>query len=188
MIFGYARVSTTGQALHGNSLEEQISVLQEHNCDEIITEAYTGKTMDRPEFNKLYDRLHSGDTLIVTKLDRLARTVIEGVQTVQDLSDKGVSVDILNMGRVENTPLGKTILTVMLAFAELERDMIAERTQEGKRRSGNYGGRIAKFPEAQAKHAVELLSSHSYSEVERLTGISKSTLQRYKKKYENQEA
>ena len=78
-------------------------------------------------------RLHSGDTLVVTKLDRFARTVIEGVLTVRTLFERGVKVHILNIGLIENTLTGNLILTVFLAFAEFERGMIIERTQAGEK-------------------------------------------------------
>ena len=118
MIYGYARVSTAGQSRDGNSLEDQTTALQQYGCQKIITEAYSGKTMERPEFQKLLKRLQAADTLVVTKLDRFARTAIDGVQTVRTLFDRGVRVHILNMGLVENTLTGNLILTVMLAFAE----------------------------------------------------------------------
>lgn len=132
MIYGYARVSTVGQKRDGNSLEEQVTTLKRHNCDEIVYEAYTGKTMDRPKFKELLAKLKSGDMLVVTKLDRFARTAVEGVQTVRELFDRGVTVRIDNMGLIENTLTGNLILTVMLAFAEYERGVIVERTQTGK--------------------------------------------------------
>lgn len=96
MIYGYARVSTIAQCKNGNSLEEQNEALTAYGCNEIITETYTGKTTERPQFNELLKRLHSGDTLVVTKLDRFARTVIEGVLTVRTLFERGVKVHILN--------------------------------------------------------------------------------------------
>ena len=88
--------------------------------------------MERPAFQALLDKLKASDTLVVTKLDRFARTAIDGVQTVRSLFERGVKVHILNMGTVENTLTGNLILTVMLAFAEYERGMIVERTQTGK--------------------------------------------------------
>ena len=97
MIYGYARVSTIAQCKNGNSLEEQNEALTAYGCNEIITETYTGKTTERPQFNELLKRLHSGDTLVVTKLDRFARTVIEGVLTVRTLFERGVKVHILNI-------------------------------------------------------------------------------------------
>lgn len=186
MIYGYARVSTLGQSRDGNSLEEQINALKEYGCEEIVTEAFSGKTMDRPEFQKLISKLREGDTLVVTKLDRFARTTIEGVQTVQDLFHKGIKVHILNMGLVEDTNIGRLILTIMLAFAEYERGMIVERTQLGKsiaKQNPNFReGRPKKYSQIQIDHAVSLLrQGHSYKEVSAITGISKSTLVRAKR-------
>lgn len=133
MIYGYARVSTKGQERSGNSLSDQLAALQRYGCGEIIEEAYSAKTMNRPEFAKLLERLQPGDTLVVTKLDRFARTTIEGIQTVKELFERGVRVHVLNMGLIENTLVGNLILTVMLAFAEYERGMIVERTEAGKK-------------------------------------------------------
>lgn len=129
---GYGRVSTNGQATNGNSLEDQRRKLEDAGCDEIVTEAYTGTKMDRPKFTKLVDELLPGDTLVVCKLDRFARTASEGSELVKDLLARGINVHILNMGLIENTPTGRLILNVLLSFAEFERDMIVERTSEGK--------------------------------------------------------
>lgn len=186
MIVGYARVSTAGQSRDGNSLEEQVAALTGYGCQEIVTEACSGKTMDRPQFTSLLRRLESGDTLVVTKLDRFARTTIEGVQTVRELFERDVKVHILNIGLIENTLTGNLILTVFLAFAEYERGMIVERTQTGKaiaRMQPDYReGRPKKYRPAQINHALELLSSgKTYRQVEEITGISKSTLVRAKR-------
>ena len=185
MIYGYARVSTLTQSRDGNSLEDQVNALKEYGCQEIVTEAFSGKTMHRPEFQKLLSRLEKSDTLVVTKLDRFARTTIEGVQTVQDLFNRGIKVHILNMGLVEDTNIGRLILTIMLAFAEYERSMIIERTQNGKmiaKQAPSFKeGRPKKYSQIQIKHALSLLEQgHSYKEVVAITGISKSTLIRNK--------
>lgn len=132
MRYGYGRVSTKGQEQNGNSLEDQRAKLAEAGCDEIILEAYTGTKMNRPKFNKLLEKLEKGDTLVVCKLDRFARTAREGLEVVETLMERGVRVHILNMGLIEDTPMGRVILTVMLAFAQFERDSIVERTQDGK--------------------------------------------------------
>lgn len=186
MIYGYARVSTATQGRDGNSLEDQIKALRAYGCDEIIKEAFTGKTMDRPAFSDLLNRLTANDTLVVCKLDRFARNTVHGVQTVQDLFSRGVNVEILNMGRIDNTLTGNLILQIMLAFAEYERGMIVERTQSGKaiaRQNPNYReGRPHKFSPQQIELALNLLSEgKTYKEVEAMTGISKSTLIRAKK-------
>ena len=186
MIYGYARVSTATQSRDGNSLEEQSAALVSYGCQEIITESFTGKTMDRPKFQELLNRLQANDTLVVCKLDRFARTAIEGVQTVKELFERGIKVHILNMGLIENTLTGNLILTVMLAFAEYERGMIVERTQMGKaaaRQNPNFkDGRPRKFSSAQIALALNILNNgKTYREVENMTGISKSTLLRAKK-------
>lgn len=187
MIYGYARVSTIAQSRDGNSLEEQTAALTEYGCQEIITEAYTGKTVERPRFAELLSRLQSGDTLVITKLDRFARSNIEGVQTVRELFARDVKVHILNIGPIENTLTGNLILTVFLAFAEFERGMILERTQNGRAvarmQPGYREGRPPKYKPAQISHALELLSSGMiYRRVRELTGISKSTLIRARRK------
>lgn len=129
---GYARVSTAGQASNGNSLEDQENKLRDSGCDEIMLEAFTGTKMNRPKFTKVLEELKSGDTLVVCKLDRFARTASEGSELVKSLLNRGVKVNILNMGLIENTPTGRLILNVLLSFAEFERDMIVERTSDGK--------------------------------------------------------
>ena len=188
MIYGYARVSTAGQSKDGNSLEDQTKALQAYGCQEIITESYTGTSMKRPQFSALFQRLQTGDTLVVTKLDRFARTAIDGVSTVRELFERGVRVHILNMGLIENTLTGNLILTVILAFAEYERGMIVERTQTGKavaRQDPNYReGRPKKYLPGQIDHALDLLQSgKTYRQVENMTGISKSTLVRARNRH-----
>ena len=131
---GYGRVSSKGQETNGNSLEDQKNKLIEAGCaeEDIVLETYTGTKMDRPKFTKLVGELELGDTLVVCKLDRFARTASEGSELVKSLLARGVNVHILNMGLIENTPTGRLILNVLLSFAEFERDMIVERTSEGK--------------------------------------------------------
>lgn len=180
MIYGYARVSTVRQMKNGNSLEDQIAKLKEAGALEVVCDSYTGTKMERPEFSALLDRLQPGDKLIVTKLDRFARTAVEGGAIVKELHEKGVTIHILNMGIADNTPMGKLMVTMLLAFAEFERDMIVERTQSGKAIAKANGkrvdGRPKKFKPEQMEHAMQLLTDNSFTEVERMTGISKSTL------------
>lgn len=186
MKYGYARVSTKGQALKGNSLEEQVSKLKEEGCTEIYEEAFTGTKTERPQFQELLSKLKEGDTLVVTKLDRFARSLSQGSQIVDELIQKGITVDILNLGRVNNSPQNKLIRNMFFAFAEFERDMIVERTQEGKavakQQPDFREGRPNKYTKKQMEHALKLLETHSYTQVEGMTGISKSTLIRAKKK------
>lgn len=186
MIYGYARVSTKGQAKDGNSLEAQEKALRESGANEIYVDAFIGTKTDRPEFDKLMDKIQKGDTLIVTKLDRFARSMTQGSELVSDLIEKGIKVYILNIGVMDNTPSSKLIRNVFFAFAEFERDMIVERTMEGKaiaKQNPDFReGRPKKYSRKQIEHALELLESNSYKQVEDMTGISKSTLIRAKKK------
>jgi DNA invertase Pin-like site-specific DNA recombinase len=191
MKYGYARVSSLVQ-LKGNSLEEQKQELLKAGVlpENIVEEQYSGKTTDRPLFKELLSRLQSGDSLVCCKLDRFARNVEDGLKTVRELVEQGVTVDILNLGRIDNTATGKLILTIMLAFAEFERNMILERTAAGRavaRTKEGYCEGRPRIARAKINHAMNLLVSHSYSEVSEMTGISKSTLQRYLRERRHEE-
>ena len=186
--WGYGRVSTPKQATKGNSLEEQKQALRDAGVpdENIVIDQYTGKKMDRPNFTRLLEKLQPGDSLVVTKMDRFARTATEGGAIVKALQEKGVIIHILNMGVLDDTAMGRLIVMMLLAFAEFERDMIVERTQAGRDSAREKGvrvdGRPLKFPKAQLDHAMDLLSEHSYTEVARMTGISRSTLTREKRR------
>lgn len=134
MRYGYGRVSSRGQKLYGMSLEDQVDKLMAAGVqrENIYLDTYTGHTMERPGFDDLLSKLKAGDEMVVCKLDRFARTAPEGALLVRDLVDRGITVHILNMGIADNSPMGKVMVTVMLAFAEYERDMIVERTSDGK--------------------------------------------------------
>lgn len=186
MVYGYCRVSTQMQARDGNSLEAQKKALKENGAEDIYSDAFTGAKAHRPELDRLLGMLKEGDKLVVTKLDRIARSASQGAELVQTLLDKGITVHVLNMGILDNTPTGKLIRNIMLAFAEFERDMIVERTQEGKaiakRQPDFKEGRPRLYGRKQIEHALCLLKDHSYRQVTELTGISKSTLIRAKNK------
>ena len=184
-IYGYARVSTKGQEKNGNSLEAQEVALREKGATIIYKDAFTGTTADRPEFDKLKAVLKSGDTLMVTKLDRIARSASQGIQIVDNFLNQGVCVNILNMGTMDNTANGKLIRNIMFAFAEFERDMIVQRTMEGKAiartKPGFREGRPQALDKRHKDKALELLKTYSYSEVSEMVEVSKRTLMRYKK-------
>lgn len=185
MVYGYARVSTRGQAKDGNSIEAQEKALKDAGAETIYSDVYTGAKIHRPQFDELLERIGEGDTLIVTKLDRFARSITQGSDLINALIDKGVRVNILNLGVLDNTPTSKLIRNVFLSFAEFERELIKERMMDGKaiaRQNPNYKeGRPKKYAKPQIEHALELLQNHSYMQVERMTGISKSTLIRASK-------
>lgn len=183
MKYGYARVSTVHQRKDGNSLEDQRNQLLQESCDFIIEEQFTGSRMDRPKFKRLCDQLNAGDTLVVCKLDRFARTVVEGALTCRELMQRGIRIHILNMGIIEDTPVGRLILTTFLAFAEFERDIIRERTMAGKevarQRPGYREGRPEIYTEEVRRRTVLIASELSIRMTEKVTGISRSTVQRW---------
>lgn len=186
MIYGYARVSTKGQQ-DNNSFEQQSQEIHtRYENAEMYFESFTGTTTHRPVLEEVLSKLEKNDTLVVTKLDRLARTTLEGIELVQGLFEKGVYVHVLNVGLLENTSMGKFFITTLLAVAELERNQIVERTQTGKiiaKQNPDFKeGRPCVYGKKQKEHALELLKTHTYKEVEAKTGISKSTLIRYKNK------
>lgn len=132
MVYGYARVSSLGQDRYGNSKQGQTEALLAAGCEEVYYDHFTGKKMDRPEFTKLMEVLQPGDTLKVTKLDRFARTALDGANKIKELMERGVNVHVLNMGLIENTTTGRLIMTILLAIAEFDKDNIMERLNEGK--------------------------------------------------------
>ena len=178
-------MSTAGQARDGNSLERQEKLLRDAGAAEIYADSFTGTKLERPRFKILMGKLADGDTLIVTKLDRVVRSLTEGSRLITDLLDRNITVKILNIGVMDNTPASKLIKNIFLSFAEFEWDMIVERTREGKAiaktKAGFKEGRPKKNTPEQIRHAVELLDKHTYKEVSAMTRISKSTLERAKR-------
>ena len=132
MINGYKIVSTKKQAKDGNSLEAQEKALIENGATKIYGDAFTGTKTDRPELNELLSIVQPGDTIIVTKLDRLGRSLSKTTELITELIDKGVTVNILNLGVLNNSSMSTLLRNMLLAIAQFERDMIVERTSEGK--------------------------------------------------------
>lgn len=182
-IYGYVRVSTRGQ-LDGNSMEEQTNKILDRYPNAIIIEEWYSGAKEREVFNNVIEKLAAGDTLVITKLDRFCRTTKEGLGYIDNLMSRDIKIHILNMGLIEDTPMGRLIVTNLLAFAEFERSMIQERTQSGKaiaKTKEGYGeGRPKKYSKKQIDNALSMLSvnggNKGYNEVSELLGISKSTL------------
>jgi len=182
MIYGYARVSTASQLKQGNGMEVQVNELLQAGAVEIYQEVYTGVKNYRPQLNALLEVLQPKDILMVTKLDRIARTARQGMELVDKLISDGITVHVLNVGVLDESPSGKLIRNVLFSFAEFERDMLISRTQEGlaiaKEKPGFKNGRPVVYTDEQMRHAAELIKNHSYLEVERMTKMSVSTLHR----------
>lgn len=183
MIYGYARVSTKGQARDGNSLEEQRERLLNAGANKIYFEAFTGTKKERPELDKLMAEIKSGDTLVVTKLDRLARSIKFGAEIIEELANRGVTVNILNLGVMNDTPNGKLMRNIFLAFAEFERDMIVERTQEGKKIAKSRPGYTEGRPKLNPKQIEYYLDMYHKGEITgkqaaKMLNISPSTFSR----------
>lgn len=176
-ILGYARVSTESQ-----NLDRQLDALKKYGVDMIYTEKMTGTKKNRPELNKLLDRITEGDTVVVESLSRLGRSTKDLIELTELFQSKGVHLVSLKESIDTSTSTGKLLFTLMSAIAQFERDTIADRTREGLRSArarGRTGGRPKTDPE-KTKKAVKLYNTRQYSikEIEELTGVKKSTLYR----------
>ena len=142
MNVGYARVSTTGQ-----NLENQIEQLQSVGCKKIFSEKRSGKNeSDREQFKIMMEFLREGDVLYVTKLDRLARSVIDLHNTAKFLQNKDVNLKVLHQNIDTTSPAGRLLFTMLGAIAEFERDLINERVREGieaaKKKGVQFGRKV----------------------------------------------
>lgn len=189
MVYGYCRVSTKGQAVDGNSLDAQEKeILAKYENAIVYKEAYTGTTTDRPIFKEIINKLKQNDTLVVAKLDRLARNTVEGIEIVKEIFKKKASVHVLNVGLLEDTAMGQFFLTTLLAVAELERNQIIERTQTGKaiakQNNPNFKEGRPKTDDKLIKLVLELSqNNHTIKEIVEITKLSRSTVMRIRKEY-----
>ena len=178
MRIGYARVSTVEQ-----DTKLQIAALKKAKCDRIFTEKASGAKADRPELARILDIARKGDILIVWKLDRLARSVRQLIETVQQLDDKGVQLKSLTENIDTSSAGGKLIFHIFAALAEFERGVIRERTMAGlaaARSDGRYGGRRPSLSDDDIATAKTLLAKGETMEklMDRF-GVSRATLYNY---------
>ena len=175
--FGYARVSTEAQ-----NLDRQLDALEKYGVDKIYNEKMTGTKRDRPELEKMLERMAEGDTVVIESLSRLGRSTKDLIELVELFEKRGVHLVSLKEQIDTTTSTGKLLFTLMSAIAQFERDVIADRTREGlkpARARGHFGGRPKKDPE-KVKQAIKLYNTKEYSlmEIEELTGVKKGTLYR----------
>lgn len=184
MIYGYCRATTPKQIELGY-LEEQKNRIQERYFDSII---YNETSLDmnvKPEFDRLMNDIKPGDTLVVTRLDRFAKSIEDACNIVKMLRDQNIDLHILNIGLIDNSILGNVIYETFAAISEFDKALLVERIQTGKNKakksSGFREGRPKKYSQETIDEALDMLNSYSYKKVEEMTGISKSTLIRAKK-------
>ncbi len=187
MIYGYARVSSPTQ-----NLDTQVVQLTAYGCQKIFQEKLSGRSMrNRAQFSTLLEAVTTGDTVVVTKLDRFARSTQDALNTMATLTERGVSLVVLNMGGDvvdTSTAIGKLLITVLAGIAEFEADLIKERQREGiaaARARGVYKGRPRTYT-AHHKglaHALELLAARdrnhlTVNDICAMTQVSRATLYR----------
>jgi DNA invertase Pin-like site-specific DNA recombinase len=178
MKIGYARVSTDAQETH-----LQMDALKRAKCSRIYEEKASGAKADRPELMKLLDNARKGDVVVVWKLDRLARSIRQLIDTTTMLNERGVELHSLTENINTTTPSGKLTFHIFAALAEFERDILRQRVNAGlkaARRRGRIGGRPKALDEAGLKKARALLRSGDYSkaQVAKELEVSRHTLWR----------
>ena len=175
---GYARVSTKDQ-----NLDMQVDALKEHGCKVIFKESVSAFAKVRPEFERMREYVHDGDVLVVWKLDRVGRSMKQIVDFMEELKEEGVGFVSLHDQIDTTTPMGKLVFHITAAFAEMEHDIIVERTKAGlevARARGRVGGR-ARVPQERIDLAIEMYRSGKYTvkQVCERAGIGTGTLYRY---------
>lgn len=181
--FGYGRVSTGQQTAANQRLELQQAGYPIEDGFWFADEGVSGKVPaeQRPAFKTMLSQIRQGETLIVSKLDRLGRDSIDVLQTIRTLSDRGIKVIVLQLGNADLTaPAGKLLLSMLAAVAEMERDLLIERTQAGLARAKSEGktlGRPSKTtPEQRAEIRRRLLCGESVSALARDYGVSRANI------------
>lgn len=155
MVFGYARVSKTEQ-----NLDRQLDLLIAAGAEEVVQEKITGTKADRPELNRLLDKLRKGDLILITDLTRLGRSTKDLFNLVEQIEKKGANIKSLKENWIDTTtPQGKLLFTMFAGISQFERDLISQRTKEGlaaARARGRKGGRRPKLNDSKKKAMYEL--------------------------------
>jgi DNA invertase Pin-like site-specific DNA recombinase len=178
VIIGYARVSKAEQ-----NLDMQVDALRAAGCEKIFSDKQSGAKWERKELQNAMSHLRAGDTLVVWKLDRLGRSVIQSVKLLSEFAAAKVEFRSLTEDIDTGTPMGKFYFHMAAALAELERDRIIERTRTGlkaARERGRVGGRKPALSAEQQATAIEMLreGGRKMSEVARLLDVSAPTISR----------
>lgn len=178
MIIGYARVSTAGQ-----NLDMQTDLLTQAGCVRIYSEKISGVKKERRQLDRMMDSLREGDTVIITELTRLGRSVNELLHIIERIHDAGASIKSLRETWLDTTtPQGSLLLTIFAGLSQFERDLTRQRTRQGleaARARGRKGGR-PKSDGSKVSTALKMYDSklHTIAEITKSTGISRATLYR----------
>ena len=186
MKIGYARVSTLEQ-----SLDLQLDALEKAGCEKIYQEKMSGMKDDRPQLNQLIEYAREGDVLVVYKLDRLGRSTKRLIELSEELQERGIELVSIRDSIDTTTAVGKAMFKMLAVLAEMERDLISERTRAGlesARARGRSGGRPKKDRKDIVK-ALKLYDTEQYTvkEIEEITDVSKATLYREIRKRKSEE-
>lgn len=148
----------------------------------------SGKDLERAGLQELFNQLQAGDTLIITKMDRMARNVQDGISLIDSLNERGITLHVLNMGLFDNSPTSKLIRNILLSVGEWEREMILERQREGIQEAkvrGVFKGMPKKYTDKHKglQHALALYVTRdsnkmTVNEISSITGISRATIYR----------
>jgi DNA invertase Pin-like site-specific DNA recombinase len=178
-VIGYARVSTADQ-----SMALQLDALRDAGVERVFRDqGVSGSISERPGFDACLDHLREGDVLTVWKLDRLGRNTQHVLAVVEELNSRGIGFRSLTEGLHTDGPMGKAMLTIMAAFAQLERDTMIERTRAGlaaAAANGRKGGRPRKVNDAAAAKARSLRDKGiTATDIAKMLGVSRATVYRY---------
>lgn len=176
---GYARVSTPDQNLHG-----QTDALTVAGCERTFTDTASGKLARRPQLDAALDYLRPGDQLVITRLDRLGRSLKNLMELSDLLSERKVDLVVLEQGIDTSNALGRMFFHILGALAEFERELLRERTLEGlaaARARGRKGGRKPKMTDKKLAVAREMYDSkrHTLQQIADVVGVSRATLYRH---------
>lgn len=182
-LFGYARVSTLDQ-----NLDTQLDALQRAGCDEIFQDKITGVSTSRPALDQMLPQLRPGDTVMVARFFRLGRSRDHLISLLGEFVQKGIQFKALDLGVDSSTPAGKLVLQIFAALAEYDRESILEKTRAGQllaKANGKHVGRPKGINTEQfAKVKTAFERGMSVNETVNLTGISLTTVKRYRKQLE----
>lgn len=174
---GYGRVSTADQ-----NADSQRDALTKAGVDQIFLDTFTGTKSSRPQLDRMKEQLRSGDTIVITRLDRLGRSTKDLLNLVSDLKEQGVNLEVIEQNINTSTPEGKLFFTLVASFAEFEREIMRARTIDGlasARARGRVGGRKPAMTQAKINTARQMYSEGKYvKEIAEVLGVSRPTIYR----------